>query len=264
MKLRNKIAAIFAATGDVARAVAKTMADHGAEVFLSSRNIDAVNALADEIKAAGGNAHAHQVNALNEAEISGYLRAIFEATGKIDIVFNGIGITPVEGEYGMPFTNMSFEKFMLPLQVHAGSQFLTAKYAAPYMIEARSGVILTLSASIGKEARPFMTGVSSACAAIEGMTRVMAAELGFHNVRAICLRGGAMFETKTIKQTIQANAKTAGMPEEVFAELIKQSALLKRAPSAMEVANVAAFLVSDDASAMTGQVINVSAGLVLH
>lgn len=264
MKLKNKIVLIFAATGDVAKGVAKTMAVQGAEVFLSSRSGTAVLKLAEEINASGGKAHAHQVNAMNEEEISKYVKTIFESTGKIDVVFNGIGITPLEGDYGTPFTNLSFEKFILPLQVHAGSQFLTSKSVAPYMIEAKSGVILTLSASIGKEARPFMSGVSSACAAIEGMTRVMAAELGFHDVRALCIRGGAMFETKTIKATIKANAKTAGMPEEVFAELIKQSALLKRDPSVDEVAKVAAFLASDDASAMTGQVINVSAGLVLH
>ena len=116
------------------------------------------------------------------------------------------------------------------------------------MIQAKSSVILTLSASIGKEAQPFISGLSSTCTAIEGMTRVIAVELGFHNVRAIRLRDGAIFKTKTIKETIRANAKTAGMPEEVFAELIRQAALLKRDPSVEEVAKVATFLVSDEAS----------------
>jgi len=264
MELTSKVALIFAATGDVASEVARVMASNGAEVFLSARNLQAVTNLADEIKSKGGKAHAAKVDAMNESEITSYIKSVFDKTGKIDIEFNGIGITPQEGHYGTPFVNMPEEKFLLPLQVHVGSQFLTAKAIAPYMIQAKSGVILTLSASIGKEGRPFMSGVSAACAAIEGMTRVMASELGIYNVRVICLRGGAMFETKTIKATIKANAKTAGVSEEIFGSFIKEAALLKRAPSVSEVASVASFLVSDKASAMTGQSINVSAGLVLH
>lgn len=264
MELTNKVALVFAATGDVAHEVAKTFALHGAIVYLSGRDLEKTKKISDAINADGGNTYAHNVDATNENEVAVYVNNVFKEAGRIDIVFNGIGITPTEGNYGTPFVAMAYDKFLLPVNIHVGSQFLTAKTVAPYMMQAKSGVILTLSASIGKEARPFMAGISTACAAIEGMTRVLAAEMGMSNVRVICLRGGAMFETRTIQNTMAANAKTAGMPVEVFGDLIKQSALLKRAPTVKEVANVAAFLVSDRASAMTGQVINVSAGLVLH
>ena len=73
-----------------------------------------------------------------------------------------------------------------------------------------------------------------------------------------------MVETRTIRETTAANAKTAGVPEEMIYAAMNQRALLKRAPTVQEVAQIAAFLASDRASAMTGQVVNATAGLVLH
>lgn len=109
-----------------------------------------------------------------------------------------------------------------------------------------------------------MSGISAACAAVEGMTRSLAAEFAPLGIRVLCLRPGGMLETRTIKETVEENAKTAGMPLEVFYDLIKQGALMKRAVTLEETAKVAAFLVSDLAGCMTGQVINASCGLVLH
>ena len=128
----------------------------------------------------------------------------------------------------------------------------------------KRGVIVTLSASLGKEARPFMSGVSSACGAIEAMTRGLAAELSPAGVRVVCVRPGGMFETRTIQETIRANAATAGIPEEAFKDAIRMGALMQRAVTVDETANIVVLVASDMASCLTGQVVDASCGMVLH
>lgn len=264
MLLEGKTTLIFAAAGAIGSQVAKTFAKEGARVYLSSRDLAAVEAVAESIRAAGGQARAAAVDALDETAVNAYIDEVERDSGGVDIEFNAIGIRPAAGSYGTPCLDLPYQGFLLPLTVHVGSQFLTAQAAARRMVNRGSGVILTLSASLAKEGRPFMAGISAACAAIEGMTRSMAADLSAMGIRVLCVRGGAMVETRTIQETIQANAKTAGMEPEVFASLIDQASLMRRTPRVEETAQIAAFLASDRASAMTGQVVNSTCGLVLH
>jgi NAD(P)-dependent dehydrogenase (short-subunit alcohol dehydrogenase family) len=262
--LEGKVAAIFAASGAVGSEVARAFARDGARVHLSARRAEALEDLASEIREDGGVAFAETVDAMDRPAVDDWLGRIREEAGRLDVVFNAIGVTPARGGYGTPAVALDLETFMVPIQQHLGSQFLTSRAAAGIMAKQGHGVILLLSASLAKEARPFMTGISAACAAIEGLTRSLAAELGPAGVRVLCLRPGALFETKTIQQTIEANARTAGMEPEVFGRLIKEGSLMRRAPSLQEVSRVAALLVSDRTAPMTGQVINASCGSVLH
>jgi hypothetical protein len=89
--LKNKVAVVFAASGEIAGAVARSFAQHGAKVYVTGRNLTAVKALADEIKASGGQAEAGKVDALNETEIGTFLQKVVADNGKLDVVFNGIG-----------------------------------------------------------------------------------------------------------------------------------------------------------------------------
>src|SRR6202051_1974521 len=72
--LKDKVAVVFAASGDIAGAVARSFSQHGAKVYVTGRNLNEVKALAEEIKANGGRAEAAKVNALNETEIDSYLQ----------------------------------------------------------------------------------------------------------------------------------------------------------------------------------------------
>lgn len=264
MTLNGKVAAVFAAGGAIAGQVAHTLAQHGATVYVSGRNLKSVKALADRIKSGGANgmkAEAAQVDALNEAEIDAHLKTIARKEGKVDIVFNGIGLKPKSADYGTPTTALSFEKFVEPLRVIVGSQFLTSRAAARVMMETKTaGVILTLTASLSKLNIPFMAGIASACAGIEGLTRVMATEFAMAGIRVVCINPTALPETQTIVDTNELNAKLIGIPPEALLQMQTQSRLMKRHPSLSEVGEVAAFLASDKASAITGKIIDVDCG----
>jgi NAD(P)-dependent dehydrogenase (short-subunit alcohol dehydrogenase family) len=262
MLLKNKNVVIFAATGDIGRAFSQVAAREGANVYLSGRDEERVMVLADTLRSSGATVRGTRVDATDEVAVERYLMAL-EGVG-VDVVFNAIGIRAAEGGYGTPAESLPLESFMRPVEVHLGSQFLTSRLAARQMRARKKGVIVTLSASLGKEARPFMSGVSAACGAIEAMTRALAAELSPAGVRVVCVRPGAMFETRTIQETIRANAATAGVPEAAFKEAIRMGALMQRAVTVEETANIVALVASDHASCLTGQVVDASCGMVLH
>src|ERR1700754_3599454 len=90
--LKNKVAVVFAASGEIAGAVARSFSQHGAKVYVTARNLDAVKALAREITASGGSAEAAKVDALNETEIDAFLKKVVSDNGRLDVVFNGIAV----------------------------------------------------------------------------------------------------------------------------------------------------------------------------
>jgi len=261
MKLKNKVAAIFAANGAIAKEVAIEMAKEGAKVYISGRNIEALEHLAKEIENNNGYAKSFRVDAQNEQEINDFLKSITGEESRLDIVFNGIGVRAKEGGYGTPSTHLSFETFMRPIESILGSQFLTARLGAKYMQETNSqGTILMLTASLSRLKAPFMSGITAACAGIEGLTRVLSSEFGMVGIKVICINPTAMPKTRTIVETTRENAKTIGIPEEVMAEQMANGSLLKKPLTTNDTGKVAAFLVSDAGAALNSHIVDVDFG----
>ncbi|WP_316836764.1 SDR family oxidoreductase [Pedobacter nutrimenti] len=259
--LKDKVGVVFAASGEIAGAVAKSFAEHGAKVYVTARNLEAVNALAKEIKANAGQAEAGQVDALDETEIDDYLQKVIKDNGRLDMVFNGIGSYYQDAGSGTPTTQASFEQFMNPLQRICGSQFLTSRVAARHMIQSGSeGTILLFTASMSRTKTPNMAGFASACAAIEGLTRVMAAEFGQHGIKAICICSGAIMETGKIQGMINDFSKRAGIPREEMTLNYTRHNILKSGPTLKQVGETAAFLVSENGMVFNSHIVDVDCG----
>ena len=190
--LKNKVAVVFAASGDIAGAVARSISQHGAKVYVTARNLNAVNALAEEIKANGGIAEAAKVDTLNETEIDSFLKRVVTDNGKLDIVFNGIGASYDEMGGRPATTEATFAQFMAPIEKICGSQFLTSRVAAKYMIQTQTeGTVLLLTAALSRSKFPNLAGITAASAAIEGLARAMAAEWGGNSIKVIGICAGA-------------------------------------------------------------------------
>jgi NAD(P)-dependent dehydrogenase (short-subunit alcohol dehydrogenase family) len=250
MLLKDKVAVIYGAGGAIGGAVAHACAHEGARLFLSGRNLAPVRAVADAIVAAGGTAEAAGVDALDEDAIERHTAGVIAKAGRIDVVLNAISTSPGQG---VSLLDLKREDFVAPIAAWTTTQFLTARAAARHMIGRRSGVILTLSASPARLAVARTGGFGVACAAVEGLTRTLAAELSPHGVRVVCIRPHRIADT----------LKTPDFPMEgdEFRRLIEDMTLLKRLPTLAEIADTAAFLASDKAGAMTGAVANLSCGM---
>lgn len=259
--LKEKVAVVFAASGEIAGAVARSFSQHGTKVYVTARNLDAVEALAREIQANGGRAEAAKVDALNETEIENFLNEVVSVNGKLDVVFNGIGVRYSEMGGRPPTTLATFEQFMAPMERIAGSQFLTSRVAAKYMIQTQSeGTILLLTAALSRSKLPNLAGITAASAAIEGLTRVMATEWGGNGIKVICICPGALMETKRISGWIDAAAKQHDIPREQLVMQYKSFDILKANPTLKQVGETAAFLVSETGAAFNSHIVDVDCG----
>jgi 3-oxoacyl-[acyl-carrier protein] reductase len=251
MLLESKNAVIYGGGGSVGGAVARAFAREGARVFLAGRTMAALDAVAQEIAATGGVAETARVDALDERAVEEHIGTVAAKAGGIDVSFNAIGLQDVQG---IPLVELSREDFSLPIVTGTTTHFLTARAAARRMVERGSGVILTLSASaapVASSPEPGrgMGGFGVACAAIEALSRSLAGELGPHGIRVVCLRPEGIPETATMQAETRAQ--------------LEGEALLRRLPTLAEVANVAAFMASDQASAMTATIANLTCGTVV-
>lgn len=275
--LKDKVAVVFAASGEIAGAVAKSLAQHGAKVYVTARNEAAVKALAREINAGSGHAEAAgselaeaegsrhaeaaKVDAQNEPEIDSFLKKVVKETGKLDIVFNGIGASYEEMGGRPPTTQATFEQFMAPIQKIVGSQFLTSRVAAKYMVATGSqGTILLLTAALSKSKFPNLAGITAASCAVEGLTRVMAAEWGEHGIKVTCICSGALMESKRISGWIDAAAKQYGIPVEQMIAQYKAFDILKTSPTLKQLGDTAAFLASEAGTALNSHIVDVDCG----
>jgi NAD(P)-dependent dehydrogenase (short-subunit alcohol dehydrogenase family) len=286
--LKDKVAVVFAATGEIAGAVARSFARHGAKVYVTARNLDGAQKLADELNAAAATAatvpaaatgatlpaaataatrpataiaEAAKVDALNEAEIDSFLKKVVADNGKLDIVFNGIAVNYSEMGGRPAATEASFEHFMAPMGKIVGSQFLTSRVAAKYMIQTRTeGTILLLTAAASRSKIPNLVGFSAACAAVEAITRVMAAEWGAEGIKVTCICSGALMETKRISGWIESASKNYGIPVEQIVAQYKAFDILKTSPTLLQLGETAAFLASETGIAFNSHIVDVDCG----
>ncbi|WP_210266154.1 SDR family NAD(P)-dependent oxidoreductase [Bradyrhizobium australiense] len=259
MLLKNKVAVIYGAGGAVGSAVARAFAREGARLFLTGRHRAPVEAIAKEGVSAEGTAETAEVDALDEQAIDRHLQSVVDKAGRVDISFNAIGI-PNTALQGIPLVELDIAQFSLPIATYTKSYFLTARLAARRMVAKRSGVIMTVTSIPSRTAIPLMGGVAPAMSAVEALTRDLSAELAPQGIRVVGLRPQGMPESDTIKEVFGLHAKAWGVSREQFQEMIASRTHMRRLTTLEEMANVAAFMASDQASAMTGTVVNLSLG----
>lgn len=260
MLLEDKNAVIYGAGGSIGAAVARAFTREGARVFLAGRTRAKLDKLAEEIRSAGGVAETAEVDALDEEAVEEHIGKVAETTGRIDILFNAIGMQDTQGK---PLHEMPLEDFARPITIATRTQFLTARAVARRMVGQGAGVILTITAGPARRAVPNVGGFDAACAAIEGLWRTFAAELGPYGIRLVVVASVGSPDTPDHREMLEAHTRATGRSlEEVLADFGSDT-LLGRLPRVAEVADVATIMASDRASAMTGTIANVTCGAVL-
>lgn len=257
MMLQDKVAVVYGAGGAIGGAVARAFANEGATLFLTGRLRAPVEAVAKDIVAGGGSAHAAEVDALDEQAVDGHLQSVVERAGRVDISFNAVGI-PDAGIVGVPLAELDVERFVLPITAYATSYFLTARLAARRMIQNRSGVIMTVTALTSRTGTRLNGGYGPATAAKEALTRDLSAELAPHGIRVVGLRPHGIPETGSMREVF--DAKATGMTWEQFQQYLAGTTHPRRVMTLQEVANTAVLMACDKASGMTGTTVNLTMG----
>jgi NAD(P)-dependent dehydrogenase (short-subunit alcohol dehydrogenase family) len=258
MMLKDEVAVIYGAGGAIGSAVARAFAPEGANLFLTGRHLAPVEAVVRDVVSAGGSAGAAEVDALDEQAVDRHLQSVIDEVGRVDISFNAVGIP--NPKVRVPLVELEVERFSLPIATYTRSYFLTARLAARRMVASRSGVIMTVTSIPSRTGIPLVGGGGPAMAAVEALTRDLSAELAPQGIRVVGLRPQGMPETGRIKESFELYAKASGMTWEQFYELSAARTHTRRLSTLAEMAGVAVFMASDQASGMTGTVVNLSMG----
>jgi NAD(P)-dependent dehydrogenase (short-subunit alcohol dehydrogenase family) len=256
--LENKNAVIYGGGGSVGGAVARAFAREGARVFLAGHTLATLDKVAEEISAAGGAAETAQVDALDEQAVDQHADAVAETAGGIDVSFNAVSHGDI---HGTPLVEMPFEHFARPIMNAIRAQFLTARAVARHMAKRGSGVILAITATTARMAIPNVGGTAVAFDAIESLCRQWACELGPRGIRVVWLQTTGLPEALT-GDVFPDYGTGEGMTREQLVAWLQGETMLNRLTSLAEVGNVAAFMASDQASAMTASGGNITCGTV--
>jgi NAD(P)-dependent dehydrogenase (short-subunit alcohol dehydrogenase family) len=255
--LEGKVAVIYGAAGAIGSAVTRAFAHEGAHVELAGRTLEKVQSLAAEITSLGGSASSAKMDALDRESVERHLDAVVAARGHIDISFNLISVDGAQGESLLTMSPAVFER---PIELGVRTHFLTATAAARHMAKQHSGVILALTAQVARKPYVGSGGFGVACAAIEGLCRQLAADLGADGIRVVALRSAGSPDAPGVSAAIAEHARLAGVSREVFEDRIAEKTLLKRMPKMAEIANAAVLMASDRASAITAAITNLTCG----
>jgi 3-oxoacyl-[acyl-carrier protein] reductase len=244
MNLSDKVAIVTGAGRGIGHAIALKLAEDGATVAVSDILAKEAEAVAGEIKAAGGKSLAVMADVSLAADVTRLVEAAIKACGRIDILVNNAGIARDK-----LLVRMSEEDWDRVLDVDLKSVFLCTKAVLRPMLKQRWGRIISLSSIAGVTGNPGQANYASAKAGVIGFTRTVAREVGSHGITANAIAPGFIETDMT------------GQMKEDWRQEIKRNIPLGRFGTPQDVAEAVAFLASDEAGYITGQVLGVDGGM---
>src|SRR6202142_1499156 len=246
MSLSGRIAFVTGASQGIGRACAFKPATEGPTPAVGARNQDKLNELVSEITAAGGKAAAFPLDVTDEEQVKSAIKAAIAQFGKIDILVNNAGIT--RDQLVMRMKRADWDSV---LQTNLTSAYLATQQVIGSMLKQRWGRIINVTSVFGQMGQAGQANYAASKAGLIGLTMAIAREVGSRSITCNAIAPG-FIET----------AMTAGLSDEFKQTAVKQIPL-GRVGSPEDVASAVAFLASDDASYITGHVLNVNGGMLM-
>jgi 3-oxoacyl-[acyl-carrier protein] reductase len=245
-RLDGRTALVTGASQGIGEGVARLLAARGARVVLAARSLDRLEALAAEIAAAGGAAHALPLDVAQPESVAGQLEQLPEDFAAIDVLVNNAGITADN-----LLARMSLADWERVLRTNLTGAFALSRELVRGMMRRRWGRVISISSVVGLMGNAGQANYAAAKAGLIGFSKALARELGSRSITVNVVAPG-LIET----------AMTASLPEETHAELAAGIAL-KRLGHVADVAAAVLYLASEEAGYVTGHVLNVSGGLYI-
>jgi NAD(P)-dependent dehydrogenase (short-subunit alcohol dehydrogenase family) len=253
--LDGKVAIITGASKGIGRARTLCFAREGAAGGCTARSTDLVRETAGMVQKAGGRAIAVTCDVANEDEVPRMIAEGVRAFGKITTLINNAG----DGGPTKPVEDYTMEDWLYTIHSCLTSSYVCTRFAVPEMLKAGGGAIVNISSGAGRRGLPYRIGYCSAKAGQVGMTYGMALELGPRGIRVNCVAPGAV-EGDRIDRVIAGQAQVRGISEEAMRKAMLERSPLRRMTTAEDIAEATAFLASDRAKNISGQVLPVNAG----
>ncbi len=246
MTLAGRVALVTGASQGIGHACAKTLARAGATVAVAARNQQKLEELVAEIAATGGQGAAFAMDVSDEEQIKSAIKQAIAQLGKIDILVNNAGIT--RDQLVMRMKRADWDAV---LNTNLTSAYLCAQQVIPTMLKQRWGRIINITSVFGQMGQAGQANYAASKAGLIGLTMAIARELASRNITCNAVAPGF----------IETNM-TAALSEEFKQNAVKQIPL-GRVGKPEDVASAVSFLASEEASYITGHVLNVNGGLLM-
>lgn len=246
--LTDKIAVVTGASRGIGREVAKTLAAKGATVIVNYNGSAAkAEEVVNEIKAAGGKAEAVQCNVAEFEKAAELMAYVVKQYGRVDILVNNAGITRDN-----LLMKMSEEDFDAVINTNLKGAFNCIKHISRHMLKQRSGRIINMASVVGVMGNAGQANYAASKAGLIGMTKSVARELASRGITCNAVAPGFIVTEMTdVLSDAVKEAMTAQIP-------------LKRFGATQDIANAVAFLASEEAAYITGQVLCVDGGMTMY
>lgn len=246
----GRVVLVTGAGSGIGRATALRLASEGGAVGALDRDSEGALRTSREATAAGGHCIPLSADVGSESDVERAMMLVSRNLGKLSGLVSCAGIfDPGDGRLA---ADVELESFMAVLGVNLVGTFLAVKYALPHLVE-RKGAIVTIASTAAVRGHGFGSGYTASKGGVDAFTRLVAVQYGPKGVRANCICPGSVDTPMT--------GGVHNTPEAI--ERAKQRIPLQRVARAEEIASVAAFLLSEDASHMTGQTLTVDGGTTI-
>jgi 3-oxoacyl-[acyl-carrier protein] reductase len=243
MKLKDRVAVISGAGGDIGRGIAIRLAEEGACIMVNDKNLEKAQETVNLISAQGGQARAYGADVTKIMDVKEMIDRVIREWKQVDILVNNAG--DIRDAF---LQNMTNEDWEYVLDLNLKGSFICAKTVAPFMIKRGYGKIVNIS-SLAYKGNIGQVNYVSAKAGVVGMTHALGLELARYGINVNCIAPGLIDSSK---------ART--FDEKIRERFIKKTPM-RRMGEIMDVANAVLFLVSDESKYITRQVIHVSGGM---
>lgn len=253
-RLAGKVAIVTGAAHGLGAETARVLASQGARVAIVDINLEAAQGVVAEIEAAGGEAMAIKVDLTSESEIMGMAEAVEQRFGRIDVLHNNDAALDVpQRQADRDVCNVSIEAWDRALDVNARGAMLCSKHVVPVMLKTGGGSIIHSTSGFGQLGDVTLTAYAASKAALMALSRSIAAQFGKKGIRSNAIMIGFVLNDHAQKT----------VPEEIKQILLAQH-LTPQLGSPRQIADVVAFLASEESSFITGATIPVDGGFTSH
>ncbi|MBI4460663.1 MAG: SDR family oxidoreductase [Acidobacteria bacterium] len=257
MRLNKEVALITGGGGGIGRSIALRFASEGAAVVLAGRTLANLQAVEGEVRALGREALAIACDVGEDSSVRNMVQQAEARFGKLDLMVHNAGYFCAMA----PLQQMPDAEWDLTLRTNLTGAFYLCRAALPEMLARRHGSIILISSISAREAYPYAAPYSAAKAGLLGLMRALAAEVGSHGIRVNALCPGVVAGTKMHEKVGREFQRITGVLPEERVAAARDSALLRQLPTPGDVAEAALFLACPESAAVTGQAMNVDAGI---
>lgn len=255
MLLENKVALITGAAQGIGCGIAVKFAQEGAKIAIV--DIKEATETENKIKELGGSVISFKADVADDNSIKQSIEQIVNRWNKIDILVNNAGIYPLES-----FTSISLELFKKVFETNVIGTFICAQHVAKLLIDKKiPGSIINIASAAGIDPEKYHSHYAASKAAVIALTKASALELGSSGIRVNVIAPGAIETEGVMDPGLFVDSQN--VPEDFQDCQIRKNSLLGRLGTPEDIANMALFLASDQASYITGAVISVDGGRVL-